>query len=278
MKQKSRIRRQARPTLGNARSLILSIEGFGTSSCIWNCGNHYFSEQTIRERLFMEAARLPRFPYGRFNDAYLQQDVQAIRNLYASNGFRDVKVTSRIQDDYGGAEGHLAVFIQIEEGPQWFVSDLSIEGAAVSDRQVLEGMLASSKNQPFSEASVADDRDNFLNYYYSRGYLNATFDYDTTPAERPTMSTCGTLLRPGARKYVREVLVSGLETTRSRLVYDRLELRSGEPLSLSKETDSQRRLYDLGIFARVNTAFKTRRETRTKKTFFTIWTKRATIR
>jgi len=217
-------------------------------------GNHYFSEQTIRERLFMEAARLPRFPYGRFNDAYLQQDVQAIRSLYASNGFRDVKVTSRIEDDYGGAEGHLAVFIQIEEGPQWFVSDLSIEGAAVSDRQVLEGMLASSKNQPFSEASVADDRDNFLNYYYGRGYLNATFDYDATPAERPHHVNLRYLLRPGARKYVRDVLVSGLETTRSRLVYDRLELRSGEPLSLSKETDSQRRLYELGIFARVNTA------------------------
>jgi outer membrane protein assembly factor BamA len=55
---------------------------------------------------------------------------------------------------------------------------------------------------------------------------------------------------------VRDVLVSGLDTTRSRLVYDRLELRSGEPLSLSKETDSQRRLYDLGIFAHVSTAIQ----------------------
>jgi outer membrane protein insertion porin family len=219
-------------------------------------GNRYFSRQTLRERLFMEPAALPRFPYGRFNDAYLQQDVQAIRNLYSSNGFRDVKVTSRIQDNYQGAEGHLAVFIEIAEGPQWFVSDLAIEGVEAGDRPALEGMLASSTNQPFSEASVADDRDNFLNYYYSRGYLNATFDYDSAPADRPNHVNLRYVLRPGARKYVRDVLVSGLETTRSRLVYDRLELRSGEPLSLSKETDSQRRLYDLGIFARVNTAIQ----------------------
>jgi outer membrane protein insertion porin family len=219
-------------------------------------GNHYFSQQTILERLFIEPARLPRFPHGRFNDAYLQQDVQSIRNLYSSNGFRDAKVTSRIQDDYGGAKGHLAVFIEIEEGPQWFVADLLLEGVVASDRPALESMLASSRNQPFSEASVADDRDNFLNYYYSRGYLNATFDYDTTPAKQANHINLRYVLRPGARKYVREVLVSGLETTRSRLVYDRLELRSGEPLSLSKETDSQRRLYDLGIFARVNTAIQ----------------------
>jgi outer membrane protein assembly complex protein YaeT len=182
--------------------------------------------------------------------------VQAIRNLYTSNGFRDVNVSSRIQDNYAGAEDHLAVFIHIEEGPQWFVSDLSLEGVAANDRPALEGMLASSKNQPFSEASVADDRDNFLNYYYSLGYLNATFDYNTTPAGQPEHVNLRYVLRPGGRQYVRDVLVSGLDTTRSRLVYDRLELRSGEPLSLSKETDSQRRLYDLGIFARVNTAIQ----------------------
>jgi outer membrane protein assembly complex protein YaeT len=219
-------------------------------------GNRYFSHDTIRERLLMEPARLPRFPHGRFNDSYLQQDVQAIRSLYASNGFRDVKVTPRVEDDYGGEEGHLAVFLDIEEGPQWFVSNLVVEGVGASDRPALESMLASSKNQPFSEASVADDRDNFLNYYYNRGYLNATFDYDVTPAQQPNHVNLHYMLRPGTRKYVRDVLVSGLETTRSRLVYDRLELKSGEPLSLSKETDSQRRLYDLGIFARVNTAIQ----------------------
>jgi outer membrane protein assembly complex protein YaeT len=161
-----------------------------------------------------------------------------------------------VQDDYHGSEGHLAVFFDIEEGPQWFVSNLSMEGVEASDRPALEDMLASSKNQPFSEARVADDRDNFLNYYYNRGYLNATFDYDATPAKLPHQVNLHYVLRPGDRKYVRDVLVSGLETTRSRLVYDRMELKSGEPLSLSKETDSQRRLYDLGIFARVNTAIQ----------------------
>ena len=33
-----------------------------------------------------------------------------------------------------------------------------------------------------------------------------------------------------------------------------MELKNGQPLSLIEETDSQRRLYELGIFARVNTA------------------------
>jgi len=219
-------------------------------------GNRYFSDRTIRERLLIEPARLPRYPYGRFNEAYLHQDVQAIQNLYTSNGFRDVKVTSRIQDDFRGGSNHLAVFVEIVEGRQWLVSDLKMEGAADSDRTVLEGMLVSSKNQAFSDASISLDRENFLNYYYGRGYLNATFDYYVTPATEPQHIDLRYVVNPGPRKYVRNVLITGLDTTKPRLVFDRMELKGGEPLSLAKETDSQRRLYDLGIFARVNTAIQ----------------------
>ena len=115
-------------------------------------------------------------------------------------------------------------------------------------------MMASTAGQPFSEANVADDRDNLLNYLYDRGYLNATFDYYVEPAGERDHVTVRYVLHQGPRKYVRDVLISGLETTRTKLVHDRIELKKNEPLSLTKNTESQRRLYDLGIFARVNTA------------------------
>ncbi len=85
---------------------------------------------------------------------------------------------------------------------------------------------------------------------------NATFDYYVSPSDQPDRVNVRYVLRPGERKYVRDVIVTGLETTRPSLVSDRIELKKGEPLSLAEETDSQRRLYELGIFARVNTAFQ----------------------
>lgn len=219
-------------------------------------GNRYFNRETIRERLYVQPAEFPRFPYGRFNDVYLRQDVQSVQNLYTQSGFRDVKVSSRVLTDYHGVKHHLAVFLSIEEGPQWFVSSLSMEGVGPSDMPVLAPMLASIRGQPFSEASVADDRENLLNYYYDRGYLSATFDYYVEPAEEPHHVAIRYVLHAGPRKYVRQVFVSGLETTRPKLVDRRIGLKDGEPLSLAEETDSQRRLYDLGIFARVNTALQ----------------------
>lgn len=217
-------------------------------------GNHYFPAQTIRERLYVQPAEFPRFPYGRYSDVYLRQDVQAIENLYRSNGFRDVKVTSKTEDDYRGVRNHLAVLIDIQEGAQWFVSDLSIEGVSANDVSRLRAMVASLPRQPFSDTNVANDRDNFLNYFYDRGYLNATFDYFVERAEEADHVKIRYIVHQGPRKYVRDVLISGLETTRPKLVYDRIELKKNEPLSLARNTDSQRRLYDLGIFARVNTA------------------------
>ncbi len=241
---------------GRARIVTYTVDRGGRHKFVYLAiqGNRYFPEQTIRERLYIEPASLPRFPWGRFNEGYLRQDVQTIKNLYTSNGFRDVQVTYRIQDDFRGADNHLGVTISIQEGLQWFVSGLNIEGAASQDLPVLESMLASSKSQPYSDVNVGSDRENLLNYYYSRGYLSATFDYYVTPADEPAHVNLRYVLKPGAQKYVRGVLISGLETTRPALVFDRMELKDGEPLSLSKETDTQRRLYDLGIFARVNTA------------------------
>lgn len=218
-------------------------------------GNHYFTQETIRERLYIQTAQFPRFPLGRFDNAYLRQDLQSIESLYISNGFRDVKVSARITDNYRGAKNHLAVFVTIDEGPQWIVSSLSIEGVNANfDR--LAPMLACTRGQPFSEARVGDDRENILNYYYDQGYLSATFDFYVTPDEPPAHVKIRYVLQIGAREYVRNVFVTGLETTRRSLVYDRIELSKGKPLSLSEQTDSQRRLYDLGIFARVNTGLQ----------------------
>ena len=40
------------------------------------------------------------------------------------------------------------------------------------------------------------------------------------------------------------------------MVRGRIDLHAGDPLSQDKITGSQRRLYDLGIFARVDTALQ----------------------
>jgi len=63
------------------------------------------------------------------------------------------------------------------------------------------------------------------------------------------------IVTPGPRVYVRDVLVAGLKRTQPELVRDRISLSPGDPLSESNQR-KQRRLYDLGIFSRVDAAIQ----------------------
>lgn len=219
-------------------------------------GNHYFSTETIRERLYLTPATFPRFPHGRYSQTLLERDLQSISDLYSSNGFLNVKVTHKTTDNYRGDANHISVVLNIDEGPQTRVSTLSIEGLPDVDARLVRTILHSTPGQPFSEANVAADRDNVLNYFYDNGFLNATFDYETIPSQEPNRVNLRFVVHPGTQRFVRDVLIGGLATTKPRLVFDRMELHPGDPLSLAKDTDTERRLYDLGIFARVDTAIQ----------------------
>lgn len=219
-------------------------------------GPRYFSTDTIRERLYVRPASLLQFRHGRYSNEFLRRDLAAITELYRSNGFRDVEVSSRIQYPYQGKATSMAVFIQIREGPQWLVANLELAGVTPEHEQAIRSLLQGSAGQPFSDLNLSVDRDNVLDYYYNGGYPNATFDGSFQPAEAPRQMNVRYVIQEGPRKSVREVLISGLETTDPGLVRDRLLLSPGEPLSRERMLATQRRLYDLGIFAKVDMALQ----------------------
>ena len=95
-------------------------------------GNQYFSEDDIRERMFMEAATFMR-RRGRYSEAFRKKDEENISNLYKANGFRDVNVTAIVDRSFGKT-GDVAVTVQIQEGPQWIVDNVTLEGIEKGDR------------------------------------------------------------------------------------------------------------------------------------------------
>ena len=218
-------------------------------------GNRFFDTGTLRERLEITPARWLRSRYGRYSQRMLDRDLDSIRDLYRSNGFRDADVAAQIQDAYKGIHGHLAVLLQVKEGPQWLVNTLTIAGAPESDLPYLRSVLQSTAGQPFSEANVAADRDSILSYYFNNGYPDATFDWSQTPASEYRVNVTYTIA-PGKREYVRSVIVRGLSSTRESLVDRRISLQPGDPISLNALAVSQQKLYDLGIFSRVQTAIQ----------------------
>ncbi|HUO28213.1 MAG TPA: POTRA domain-containing protein [Bryobacteraceae bacterium] len=219
-------------------------------------GNHYFRTADIRERMFLMRASLLQFRHGRYSEALLRRDEESISNLYQSNGFRDVAVTHKVVDGYQGKAGDLAVFIQIQEGPQYFIHSLAIAGITRLDKGQLVGQLSSVEGQPFSEYNVAVDRDVILREYSSHGFPNATFEWNSKPAAEVHQIDLSYVIQEGQQQFVRDILIRGLENTRRSLVESKMLLKPGDPLSPTAMRDTQRDLYDLGVFARVDTAIQ----------------------
>ncbi|MEJ5367809.1 MAG: POTRA domain-containing protein [Bryobacteraceae bacterium] len=218
-------------------------------------GNRYFSDETLRERLSIIPARFPRYRNGRFSPEMLENDRAAIEALYVSNGFRDVVVRTRIEHNWRNKASDIAARFEIIEGPQYLVESVELAGVDLRLYDFILSLLSCSPGQPYSAANVAADRDAVLAWYFNNGYPEAAFDATVVPSpSSPHRMILRYQVREGRRNFVRDVLVRGLESTNPGLVRNRITVRPGEPLSQSDMVETQRRLYDLGIFAKVDIA------------------------
>ncbi len=242
---------------GNALQIIYVIEPGARHKLmkVEISGNQYFLTDKLRPRMQVQPAGRW-FSHGRFSQALLNNDVSALEELYRSNGFQQVKVTPHVIDDYQGRENDLAITIVVDEGSQTRVGAFHIAGnRTFSEEQLRPDVIQTAPGQPFSESTIGQDRDNLLNYYYNHGFPRASFEAAAKPAADGSNRVDVTFtIHEGDQVFVDRVFTSGLNFTRPYVVQREIQTDPGDPLSQIDMLDTQRRLYDLGIFSQVETA------------------------
>ena len=249
-------------------------------------GNHYFNTELLRSRLQIYGKGFA--SRGRFSRRLVESDRDSLLSLYQSNGFLDAKVDGQTLDNYKGVEGQLFVRYVIQEGKQSRVASLSIEGNQAFKEDDLLPYVASTPGQPYSEYNVATDRDNILALYYNEGFPEARFTATAVPetpeansgadksaangaakddAAKTSTGTTGkqgdNAVEPGdemkvvyhidegPQTRVKRVFVTGYNHTRLGAIRREITVKADAPLREGDVVDSQRRLYNLGIFNRV---------------------------
>jgi outer membrane protein assembly complex protein YaeT len=215
-------------------------------------GNQYFSRELLAERLRVKIAAT--FSRGRFSRRILQDDVESISALYVSNGFPNVEVKPEIIEDYQGEEGGLFLKFHVSEGPQTKVAELKIEGNAALSTDYLESYVGSTRNQPYSEFNVLSDRNNILAIYFNEGFPEARFEYSKEDGPGPNQVRLTYRITEGPQVTVKSILYSGMEHTHEGTIRRQMRIEPGEPLRQGELIESQRNLYNLGIFSRVQIA------------------------
>ena len=217
-------------------------------------GNKAFSDDQLRSRMQVQPAG--RFlAHGRFSQALLNSDIRLLQeNPYRYNGFEQVKITPTVIDDYEGKENQLAIKLQIDEGPQRLVGKLNISGNNTALEDPMPP-LNISPGQGFSQTRIAEDREIILNYYFNHGFPDASFEASAQPAPSdPNHMDVTFTIHEGKQVFVDQVFVSGLKHTRPFVVQREIAVKAGDPLSQIDMLNTQKHLYDLGIFSQVDTA------------------------
>jgi len=244
-------------------------------------GNRYFDTELLSERLQIYKAAFG--SRGRFSRRILEGDRQSMENLYRSNGFAGATVAAQVDDNYQGKEGSLFIRFVINEGVQTRVAELNVVGnQALSQEELLE-RINSTPGQPYSEDGVGSDRANILAKYFNEGFPEATFESTVEPLNpppAPSEASPNTLkdkssetraekkvaqpqqesvrltykIHEGPQTHVRRVLLSGYDHTRPNIIQREVQVKPAEPLREGQVIDSQRRLYNLGVFNRVTIA------------------------
>jgi outer membrane protein insertion porin family len=247
-------------------------------------GNQYFNTELLRGRLQIYGKAFG--SRGRFSRRLVDSDKDSLLNLYLANGFQQVKVEAQLLDNYQGKEGDLFVRFLVDEGKQTRVASLQVDGIHALKEDELLGVVGSTPGQPYSEFLVATDRDNILAIYYNEGFPDARFTATADPvsAEAASGSQNGSStpvangeppkkkkekgksggevfegdlvqlryhLEEGQQRRVRRILETGYLHTRPGVIRREIRVTQGDPLREREVVDSQRRLYNLGIFNRV---------------------------
>jgi outer membrane protein assembly complex protein YaeT len=219
-------------------------------------GNKRFNTATLRERMGTQISVML-LPHGHYSQAILANDLQAIKNLYLANGYQSVQVTSEVVDDYAGERGDMKIVVKVDEGSLVRVGSLEIKGAKAVSVSEIRGMINTAAGQPFSEATIADDREVVLNYYFNHGFPAVQLETSAKYADAAhILMDVVYEVREGAQEFVSRVLVSGVEYTKPHIVDRAVVIHKDMSLSQDKMLQTQRNLYDLGIFNEVQTAIQ----------------------
>ncbi|HVB85763.1 MAG TPA: POTRA domain-containing protein [Candidatus Dormibacteraeota bacterium] len=226
-------------------------------------GNKYFGTNLLSARLKLQPASFA--SSGRFSQQMMRDDADSIRALYLANGFRDAQVSTDVDDSYRGKRNNLFVTFHIVEGAQTRIASLKIEGNHAISTATLLSVSGSTPGQPYSQSGVASDRNNILALYFNQGFPDARMDDQVSASPDHEVNVVYRLIE-GRQVEVSSVLLTGYEFTRRGIIASQVSIHPDEPLRQGDVAATQRRLYNLGVFNRVQIAPQNPDGTDPKKT------------
>jgi len=188
-----------------------------------------------------------------FSASRLDADIQAVEDVYHRRGFAAAHVTTAVDvvtQTPPPAQVPVAVRAVINEGPRTTIDTVTFSGNQAETEAALRARVGLKPGTPYVPGQLAFDRDAIQLAYQDRGYESASVEAQTAFSENDTHVAVTFEIREGPQIFVDHILVVGNVRTATSTIEHELQVKTGDPFSLSAINESQRRLTALGLFRR----------------------------
>ncbi len=212
-------------------------------------GNEEIPGAELREVLQTSERSLLRPGSGRLVQSVLDEDVDSLQGYYALRGFTQAEV-GPAQVEKAGQD--LVLAIPIREGPRQRVVRLEFQGVDSLKTGDLRRTLPLKEGGGFHPVLLENTLEQIRAQYETQGYVQAQVSARQDWNPDHTLVDVMIDVLEGPQQVADRVIVRGIERTQSEVVRRTLDLDPGEPISGVKLLETERNLYRLGIFSRVD--------------------------
>lgn len=187
---------------------------------------------------------------GRLDTRRLDDDIQKVKEYYQDHGFADVQVTDVKIDRIDPK--NVDIDIYINEGPQYHVGTLTVEGLQVVQEGNFRKVLKVTEGKIFSPQGLKKDIKSVEDAYGVAGYADAKVNVETQPGG-PAIVNLHYKIEEGIQSYVERINISGNTRTKDKVIRRELVLAPGDVFDTVRVDISKKRLEGLQFFERVDT-------------------------
>lgn len=210
-------------------------------------GHYAFSEKTLRNQIALQESKVFRKrPYVKADH---EADAEALFHFYREAGFQKVRVKTEVEFR---KSGHAAwVYFKIDEGVRTRFDPIEIQGNEALAEDRLKESLNIEDQEPFTPGKVQQGARELYISYASVGYLYAEIEPEVDHPLGETNAKVTYRIKEGNQVRLGRVILEGNLRTRPDILLRRLSLHPGDPYDPGKIVESQKKIYQTGLFSSV---------------------------
>ena len=215
-------------------------------------GNEVLTDQKIQRAMKKTNEKnniLNLFRQKKFIESDYADDLNRILEKYNEKGYRDAKIVADSVVKFD--EKTVDVYITVEEGKQYYISDIQWVGNTVYDTNVLNAILGITPGEVYNQKLLTkrteSDDDAVSNLYMNNGYLF----YQMVPIEKNIKGDSIDLemrIFEGPQARINKVVINGNDRLYEKVIRRELRVKPGELFSKNDLMRSAREIAQTGHF------------------------------